>query len=144
MNINEQTVSRNLVLSFMFKSRSISEKVRMWCHNCCSNIVNAIGLLGIEHNPCVAHMQFSNQNGLKVMTVQQVLGRCRRLVKLVQKLHAAWRNNFGLASKLIIDFSATKLYKLQQKQETLKLNCTRNVKKCLKHVIGFVIIHNHY
>ena len=50
------------------------------------NIVNAIGLLGIEHFPCVAHtLQLSIKNGLTVSRVQRVLGWCKKLVEHFKK-----------------------------------------------------------
>ena len=62
------------VLPSMFQSWNISEKVCGATTDNCGNIVNAVGLLGIEHMPCVAHtLQFSINDGLAVTRVQQSL-----------------------------------------------------------------------
>ena len=42
-------------------------------------------------------------------------------------------NKLGLASKIIIDLSDTKLYKPQQKQEMLKLPQHKLIQKCVTH-----------
>ena len=76
------------------------------------NIVNAIGLLKIEHFPCVAHtLQLSIKNGLEVTRVQRVLGRCRKLVEHFRK-------------------STKETYKLREKQEMLKLPQHQLIQEC--------------
>ena len=65
------------VLSSMFEAWNISEKVCGATTDNGTNIVNAFGLLGLEHFPCVAHtLQLSIKRGLDVTAVQRVLGRC--------------------------------------------------------------------
>ena len=100
---NHDASSLKEVLDSMLKDWSISEKVCGGITDNAGNIVNAIGLLGIEHFPCVAHtLQLSIKNGLTVSRVQRVLGRCKMLVEQFKK-------------------STKETYKLREKQEMLKL-----------------------
>ena len=67
-------------LESMFKDWGISEKVCGGITDNAGDIVNAIGLLGIEHFPCVAHtLQLSIKNGLAVSRVQRFLVGVRSL-----------------------------------------------------------------
>ena len=87
----------------MFKSWSLSDKVCGATTDNCGNIVNAVGLLGLEHVPCIAHtLQLSIKRGLEVPAVNRVLARCRKLVQHFRK-------------------SPKETYKLRQKQKMLDL-----------------------
>ena len=100
------------VLSSLFDSWKISDKVCGATTDNGRNIVNAIGLLKIEHFPCVAHtLQLSIKNGLEVTRVQRVLGRCRKLVEHFRK-------------------STKETYKLREKQEMLKLPQHQLIQEC--------------
>lgn len=91
------------VLSDMFKAWSLSNKVCGATTDNCGNIVNAVGLLGLEHVPCVAHtLQLSIKRGLEIPAVNRVLARCRKLVEHFRK-------------------SSKETYKLRQKQTMLDL-----------------------
>ena len=103
------------VLSSLFDSWKISDKVCGATTDNGRNIVNAIGLLKIEHFPCVAHtLQLSIKNGLEVTRVQRVLGRCRKLVEHFRK-------------------STKETYKLREKQEMLKLPQHKLIQECTTH-----------
>ena len=92
------------VLSDMFKSWSLSDKVCGATTDNCGNIVNAVGLLGLEHVPCIAHtLQLSIKRGLDLPAVNKVLARCRKLVQHFRK-------------------SPKETYKLRQKQTYLNIN----------------------
>ena len=65
------------VFSSLYDNWKISEKVCGATTDNGQNIVNAVGLLKIEHFPCVAHvhtLQLSIKNGLEVTRVQRVFG----------------------------------------------------------------------
>ena len=97
----------------MLKDWGISEKVCGGITDNASNTVNAIGLLGIEHFPCVAHtLQLSIKNGLTVSRVQRVLGPCKKLVEHFKK-------------------STKETYKLREKQEMLKLPQHKLIQDCV-------------
>ena len=50
------------------------------------NIVNAIGLLGIEHFPCIAHtLQLAIMKALQVPRVHNTIARCKKLVEHFKK-----------------------------------------------------------
>ena len=101
------------VLFSMFQSWNISEKVCGATTDNCGNIVNAVGLLGIEHMPCVAHtLQLSIKDGLAVTRVQQVLGRCHKLVEHFRK-------------------STIDTYKLREKQKMLQLPQHKLTQECV-------------
>ena len=100
------------VLASLFQSWKITEKVCGATTDNGRNIVNAVGLLGIEHFPCVAHtLQLSIKNGLEVTRVQRVLGRCRKLVEHFRK-------------------STKETFKLREKQEMLKLPQHQLTQEC--------------
>ena len=101
------------VLDSMLKDWNISEKVCGGITDNGSNIVNAIGLMEIEHFPCFADtLQLSIKNGLNVPRVQQVLGRCKKLVEHFKK-------------------STKETYKLREKQEMLKLPQHKLIQDCV-------------
>lgn len=106
------------VLSSMFDSWKISEKVCGATTDNGQNIVNAVGLLKIEHFPCVAHtLQLSIKHGLEVTRVQRVLSRWRKLVEHFNK-------------------STTETYKLREKQEMLKLPKHQLVQARVHNTLG--------
>ena len=101
------------VLDSMLKDWNISEKVCGGTTDNGSNIVNAIGLLEIEHFPCFAHTsQLSIKNGLNIPRVQRVLGRCKKQVEHFKK-------------------STKETYKLREKQEMLKLSQHKLIQDCV-------------
>ena len=100
------------VLKSMLQDWSISEKVCAGITDNASNIVNAIGLMGIEHFPCFAHtLQLGIKHGLEVQRVQRVLGRCKKLVEHFKK-------------------SVKETYKLREKQNMLKLPEHKLIQDC--------------
>ena len=63
------------VLASMFQGWKISNKICRATTDNVGNTVIAVGLLGIEDFPCVAHtMQLSIKKGLNVTRVQRFLG----------------------------------------------------------------------
>ena len=101
------------VLKSMLQDWNISEKVYAGVTDNGSNIVNAIGLLGIEHFPCFAHtLQLAIKRGLDVPRVQRVLGRCKKLVEHFKK-------------------SNKETYKLREKQNMLKLPEHKLIQDCV-------------
>ena len=101
------------VLTTMLKDWKILRKVCGGITDNAGNIVNAIGLMGMEHFPCFAHtLQLSNKNGLNVSQVQRVLGRCKKLVEHFKK-------------------STKETYKLREKQEMLKLPQHKLIQDCV-------------
>ena len=100
------------VLASMFQAWNISDKVCGAITDNGGNIVNAVGLLGIEHFPCMAHtLQLSIKRGLNVVRVQRVLSRCRKLVEHFKK-------------------STKETYKLREKQDMLKLPQHQLIQEC--------------
>ena len=91
------------VLSSMFHDWKIPGKLCGGITDNASNMVDAFRQLAIDHFPCVAHtLQFSIGRGLDVPRVQRVIGRCKKLITHFKK-------------------STKETYKLQEKQEMLKL-----------------------
>ena len=105
--------SLSQVLKSMLQDWNISEKVYAGVTDNGSNIVNAIGLMGIEHFPCFAHtLQLGIKRGLEVPRVQRVLGRCKKLVEHFKK-------------------STKETYKLREKQDMLKLPDHKLIQDCV-------------
>ena len=101
------------VLSKMLLDWNIDNKVFGATTDNGRNIVNAIGLLGLKHFPCVAHMlQLSINYGFKIVRVRNALARCKKIVEHFKK-------------------SLKETYKLRQKQDMLQLPQHKLVQDCV-------------
>ena len=70
------------VISTMFEDWKITGKVFGSTTDNAQNIVNAIGLLGMDHFPCIAHtLQLGIKKALDVSKVHKTLARCKKLIE---------------------------------------------------------------
>ena len=91
------------VISTMLSNWKIKDKVCGGITDNSSNIISAFRLLKIDHFPCMAHtLQLAVSKGLKVARVQRIIGCSKAIVSHFKR-------------------STKETYKLQEKQELLKL-----------------------
>ena len=96
----------------MFQEWNISDKVFGSTTDNGQNIVNAIGLLGLQHFPCLAHtLQLSIKKALNISKVHSTIGRCKKLVEHFNK-------------------SPKETYKLREKQKMLQIPEHQLIQDC--------------
>ena len=96
----------------MFEDWKITGKVFGGTTDNAQNIVNAIGLLGMDHFPCIAHtLHLGIKKALDVSKVHKTLARCKKLVEHFKK-------------------STKETYKLREKQEMLQLPNHQLIQDC--------------
>ena len=99
-------------LCSMLEDWKISDKVLCGTTDNGQNIVNAIGLLGIEHFPCIAHtLQLAIMKALQVPKVESTIAQCKKLVEHFKK-------------------SSKESYKLREKQVMLQLPQHQLMQEC--------------
>lgn len=96
----------------MFEEWKIKRKVFEGTTDNAQNIVNAMGLLGLLHFPCIAHtLQLGVKKALEVQKIHSILARCKKLVEHFKK-------------------STKEMYKLREKQEILQLPKHQLIQDC--------------
>ena len=100
------------VLSTMFENWNIANKVFGATTDNAANIVNAAGLLKIEHFPCFAHtLQLSVKKAVDVTKARNTISRCKQLVRHFKQ-------------------SPKEMYSLRAKQEMLQLPQHELIQDC--------------
>ena len=100
------------VLQSMFRDWNIVKKVFSATTDNRQNIVNAVGLLSLQHFPCIAHtLQLAIKKALIVSKVHTTVARCKKLVEHFNK-------------------SPKETYKLREKQKMLQLPDHKLIQDC--------------
>jgi len=100
------------VLQSMFQEWNIADKVFGGTTDNGQNIVNAIGLLGLQHFPCLAHtLQLAMKKAFAVTKVHSAVARCKKLVEHFNK-------------------SPKATYKFREKQKMLQLPDHKLIQDC--------------